>query len=406
MSSRRDPGLPSRYEPIKAIGNGSYGTVYQAYDQVTRQNVAIKKIKRVFDDLIDCKRILREIAILSRVDDNRIVKLYDICVPQDLVHFAEIYLVLELCDSDFKKLFGLREYLTESHTTLLLYNTLCGIKFLHSAGIYHRDLKPANCLVNTDCSVKICDFGLSRAVGAEEPQQLAGARTSSGPTGPQPLKRQLTGHVVTRWYRAPELILMEDYTEQIDIWSMGCIYAELLGMIKENIISVSSRGPLFQGGSCFPLSPERKREGQSNQRASRDQLNMIFNVIGTPSDEDIESTVEKEDVKAYLKCFQKRPSIPLEEIDRFRHTSDEGLDLLSKMIVFDAGQRIDVEEALAHPLFDPIRRRDQEALAKERIVLDFEAESELDEGLLRKYFIKEIQRYHPEVKMPEVMQGW
>jgi mitogen-activated protein kinase 1/3 len=116
---------------------------------VEKRKVAIKKVKRVFEDLIDCKRILREIAILTRVDDGRIVKLYDICVPSDLSNFTEIYLVLELCDSDFKKLFQLNEFLTESHTTTLLYNTLCGIKYLHTAGIYHRDLKPANCLVNT-----------------------------------------------------------------------------------------------------------------------------------------------------------------------------------------------------------------------------------------------------------------
>jgi len=171
MSSTKSANwnVPHRYELGKGIGTGSYGSVYQAWDKVGRRNVAIKKVKRVFEDLIDCKRILREIAILSRIDDDRIVRLYDICVPSDLMNFTEIYLVLELCDSDFKKLFHLREFLSEMHAVTLLYNTLCGVRYLHSAGVYHRDIKPANCLVNTDCSVKICDFGLSRALG-EDPR--------------------------------------------------------------------------------------------------------------------------------------------------------------------------------------------------------------------------------------------
>ena len=132
--------VPHRYELGKCIGNGSYGSVYEAFDQVEKRSVAVKKVKRVFEDLIDCKRILREIAILSRTFDPRVVKLYDICVPSDLTGFTEIYLVLELCDSDFKKLFHLKEFLTECHCTTLLYNTLCGIQYLHSAGIPHKVL--------------------------------------------------------------------------------------------------------------------------------------------------------------------------------------------------------------------------------------------------------------------------
>lgn len=102
------------------------GRVCHAVDTETGQNVAIKKIKRIFEDLIDCKRLLREIAILSALDDDRIVKLFDVCVPDDPLHFTELYLVLELCDSDLKKLFKLPEYLSENHVATLLFNTLCG----------------------------------------------------------------------------------------------------------------------------------------------------------------------------------------------------------------------------------------------------------------------------------------
>jgi len=152
---------------------------------------------------------------------------------------------------------------------------------LHSAEVLHRDLKPANVLINEDCTVKICDFGLARSVegimGAhiydksdEEAEQMNDPheKKDSNKKGTKLLKqqrlnaknvkRELTGHVVTRWYRAPELILLEkDYTAAIDIWSVGCIFAELLNMIKENAATFLDRSPLFPGSSCFPLSPDR-----------------------------------------------------------------------------------------------------------------------------------------------------
>lgn len=128
-------------------------------------------------------------------------------------------------------------FLSELHVKTLLYNLLVGLKYVHSAGIYHRDLKPANCLVNQDCSVKICDFGLARTVD----KPAANQKLPASPRGEQEvvgvphtknMKKQLTGHVVTRWYRAPELILLqENYTEAIDVWSVGCIFAELMNMI-------------------------------------------------------------------------------------------------------------------------------------------------------------------------------
>lgn len=318
-----------------------------AIDQETGQNVAIKKIKRIFEDLIDCKRLLREIAILSFLNDDRVVKLYDVCVPDDPKNFTELYLVLELCDSDFKKLFKLPEYLSENHVITLLFNTLCGLKYIHSAGIYHRDLKPANCLVNRDCAVKICDFGLSRPVVDPENEMLSTIENQTYSRFQRfyvcfnmcrvsvlhfmeierssrsiiswkylTLKCQVCQfpnrrHHITNvrawefasaidrsrshtmvlfsivfsfslsifcyWvptlqkldvymlvgllfmqtkskrYRAPELILLqENYTEQIDMWSLGCIFAELLGMIKENYPNTKVRILKVKSNSWMP----------------------------------------------------------------------------------------------------------------------------------------------------------
>eukprot|EP00397_Hematodinium_sp_SG-2012_P007477 GEMP01007523.1.p1 GENE.GEMP01007523.1~~GEMP01007523.1.p1 ORF type:complete len:441 (+),score=72.35 GEMP01007523.1:113-1435(+) len=415
--ANQDWKVPPRYEVRQLIGSGSYGSVCEAFDKEKQRMVAIKKVNRVFEDLIDCKRILREIAILTSLDNDRIVRMYDINIPDDYLRFDEIYIVLEICDSDFKKLFRTPVFLSEIHVITLMYNTLLGLTYLHSAGVYHRDLKPANCLVNQDCSVKICDFGLSRAVSMSQPHLAVIASTPRGsvaqsdnkmesgqPIVPhtQNLKRQLTGHVVTRWYRAPELILLqENYTEQIDVWSMGCIFAELLGMMKENIQYPSDRGPLFPGSSCFPLSPDRKHatDYKYHTRGNRDQLNMIFNIVGSPS-EDYTDKLEKEDAKRYLKCFAARNSTPLKSIDRFKGASDSAIDALGKMLIIDPAKRITVDELLGHSIFKDVRKSGDSQVAKQKLFLNFELEPELDEPRLRKYFLLEAQKFHPDIQIP------
>ncbi|KAJ1604463.1 putative mitogen-activated protein kinase 2 [Cryptosporidium canis] len=426
--------IPSRYQVRHLIGTGSYGHVCEAYDSKENRLVAIKKIHRVFEDLVDCKRILREIAILSRLNHDHIVKILDICAPEDAEHFDEIYLVLEIADSDFKKLFRTPVYLSELHVKTLLYNLLVGLKYIHSAGIYHRDLKPANCLVNQDCGVKICDFGLARTVkkpidalnynssvisGSSNsvlnrkpmvgPDQIKGGDSQENEglkQGGRFLKRQLTGHVVTRWYRAPELILLqENYTEAIDMWSVGCIFAELLNMLKENVAYYSDRSPLFPGSSCFPLSPDNKQQSEDYRfkiRGNRDQLNMIFNILGSPSDEDIE-VLEKDDAKRYIRIFSKRSGIDLQT--RFPGASPQSIDLLKKMLVFNPNKRVTVDEALNHPLFKNIRNEVLEVISHDKISLPFDDWSSMTERELRYFFLKEIQRYSPDLVIPDSIRA-
>ena len=119
------------------------------------------------------------------------------------------------------------------------------------------------------------------------------------------MKRELTGHVVTRWYRAPEIILLEkDYGPAIDIWAVGCIFAELLGMMKENAPTFMDRQPLFPGKSCFPLSPAKDpiESRKGFPFSSSDQLAVIFSVIGTPHEADI-SFVTDQKALEYLETF-------------------------------------------------------------------------------------------------------
>jgi len=284
----------------------------------------------------------------------------------------------------------------------LLYNILVGLKYIHSVGIYHRDLKPANCLVNQDCSVKICDFGLSRAIGDEQNHLGALPNTPRGENGGEShampmvpstarMKRHLTGHVVTRWYRAPELILLqEDYTQAIDVWSVGCIYAELLGMVEGT--KTEDRGPLFPGSSCFPLSPDNKHKTdyRFHTRGKHDQLNMIFNLLGTPSDEDV-NQLERDDAKRYIRCFQKREGDHL--LQKFPHHDPLAIDILGAMLRFNPRARVSVERALEHPLFADIRDASREVGGSSYVTLDFEKEPDIDESLLRRYFCKEIRKY-------------
>lgn len=355
----------------------------------------------------------------------------------------ELYLVLEIADSDLKKLFRTHIYLTELHVVALLYNLLVGVKYIHSAGIYHRDIKPANCLVNQDCTIKICDFGLARTIDdsyearpnnsrspfsvpntkgkasqIQVPQQssvndenvyrpslgITDAKHSHQPS----VKRQLTGHVVTRWYRAPELILLqENYTEAIDVWSIGCIFAELLSMMKGCVPSYHERSPLFPGSSCFPLSPEHKLTAYTcpstmkmykfHSKGNQDQLNMIFNVLGTPSDEDIES-LENEDAKTYLRLFAPRQGIQLQQ--RFPAASSEAIALLKRMLVFNPKKRIKVEEALQSPLFHTVRCRSAETVASTKVVLPFDDWKPMNERQLQYAFLQEVRRFHPELEIP------
>jgi mitogen-activated protein kinase 1/3 len=405
--------LPPYYEPKKLIGTGSYGSVCEAYDHQNKRLVAIKRMGHVFDDLIDCKRILREVAILSKLSHDNVVRLYDLTEPPDGNTFDVLYVVMEICDSDLKKLCRTDVTLMALHINTLLYNLLVGLKYLHSAGIYHRDLKPANCLVNQDCSVKICDFGLARAIGEDaqphlpelpntprgEGEQEDGSR--SGPIVPATgrLKRHLTGHVVTRWYRAPELILLqENYSQAIDMWSVGCIYAELLGMLEGT--KHEDRGPLFPGSSCFPLSPDHKHKTdyKYHTRGKHDQLNMIFTLLGTPQEDEME--LEREDAKRYIKCFAVREGEGLKS--KFSHAPDSSIDIMDKMLKFQPTKRISVQDALCDKVFTEIRDPGSErSFEGANITLAFEKEPDLGEQLLRKYFYIEIQKHHPDMHIPD-----
>ena len=207
------------------------------------------------------------------------------------------------------------------------------------------------------------------------------------------IRRELTDHVVTRWYRAPEIILLEkDYGPAIDMWAVGCIFAELLGTMKENSPTFLDRKPLFPGKSCFPLSPAKAAtESKAGLPfSSTDQLAVIFAVIGSPNPEDC-SFVTDQKALEYLEGFQGQPPADLQQ--KYPGASADAIDFLQKCLVFNPFFRLSLQDAIAHPLFKEIKGTKSEKFTGDPIQLEFE-DMNLDTKTLRELFLKEIAHYN------------
>ena len=217
-----------RYSMIRTIGSGAYGVVISALDAKANQNVAIKMVPKAFSDEIDAKRILREIKLLKHFRHENIVSLIDMMPPnvQFLEDFNDVYLVTDLMETDLHRIIYSKQKLSIDHAQYFIYQVLRGLKYIHSCRVLHRDLKPSNLLVNSNCDLKICDFGLARGI-LRDPNDPINSGTSGSDSTSDPLL--LTEYVVTRWYRAPEIMLAcHEYSYQVDMWSVGCIFAELI----------------------------------------------------------------------------------------------------------------------------------------------------------------------------------
>jgi len=444
-----------KYQITNQIGAGSYGNVYEAIEKDTEKRVAIKSIHSIFDDLVDWKRIIREIKILRYLNCDYAVKLIDIIPPKNRHNFNRLNIVLEYADSDVKKLLKSALSIEEIHIKTIMYNSLCALKYLHSAKILHRDIKPGNILVNEDCSVRLWDFGLARSISGistginlvnhlikeidsdsdcGNPEEFKEAKDFRKATMDEELdldkngtrtyeekreiylklqktkmsrrkmKRRLTGHVVTRWYRAPELILLEkSYGEEIDVWALGWILGELLTMVPNNSTSALQRRPLFPGNSWFPLSPAKRPMIEKDDPSlldnhsefpidRKDQLKMIFNVLGTPKDDMDISFISDSQAESYIQIFTNKPGINLEE--KYPNSSTESLDLLLKMLTFNPYFRITVDEWLNHPFFASVRDLDKEKTASKEISFSFETEGDLSEPRLRALLLEEVDFFN------------
>ncbi|MEE6481063.1 hypothetical protein FKM82_012748 [Ascaphus truei] len=312
-----------------------------AIDGRNGTKVAIKKLYRPFQSELFAKRAYRELRLLKHMHHENVIGLLDVFTPDTtLEKFTDFYLVMPFMGTDLGKIMK-HEKLSEDRIQFLVYQILRGLKYIHSAGIIHRDLKPGNLAVNEDCELKILDFGLARHTDSE-----------------------MTGYVVTRWYRAPEVILnWMHYTQTVDIWSVGCIMAEMF-----------TGRPLFKGNDHL------------------DQLTEIMKVTGTPT-QDFVQKLQSPDAKNYIKSLPKVQKKDFGAV--LKYANPLAVNLLEKMLVLDAEKRITATEALSHSYFEQFNDADEET-APEPYDDSFDnVELPLDEW--KRITFKELSSFKPPV---------
>ncbi|KNA13378.1 hypothetical protein SOVF_117550 [Spinacia oleracea] len=315
--------------PIMPIGRGAYGIVCSVLNSETKEMVALKKIANAFDNYMDAKRTLREIKILRHFDHENIIALRDVIPPPLRREFTDVYVATELMDTDLHQIIRSHQSLSEEHSQYFLYQILRGLKYIHSANVIHRDLKPSNLLINANCDLKICDFGLARPTSENE---------------------HMTEYVVTRWYRAPELLLnSSDYTASIDLWSVGCIFMELM-----------NRRPLFPGKDHVH------------------QMRLLTELLGTPTEADL-GFLQNEDARRYIRQLPPQPRQELKQV--FPHVNPLAIDLIEKMLTFDPTRRITVEEALSHPYLARLHDIADEPTCQKPFSFDFEQQALTEEQM-------------------------
>jgi mitogen-activated protein kinase 1/3 len=298
--------LDARYEPVKLLGEGTYGVVCLAWDTKLSTHVAIKKCRLPRRNYYAySQRLLREICIVRSIDHPNLLGLKNLMAPSGRLDC--VYMVTEAMDLTLRSVTRGQLAVPPSipDIQLLMWQLLHGLSYLHAAGIVHRDIKPANILFSKDCTLKICDFGLARSLGKN---------------------RKMTEHVVSRKYRAPEVYVTPgEYSTQIDIWATGCVLAELLS---------------GNGRALF----------DSNEGALS-HLEVILTIIGIPSREELEPICPE--IRAWIETL---PAVEKTNwLDLVPNADPLGLDLLQKMLQFDPKKRITASEALRHPWFKKLK---------------------------------------------------
>lgn len=309
--------VSDHYQVLEVVGEGAYGVVCSAIHKPTQQKVAIKKIEPFHRQML-CLRTLRELKLLKHFNHENIVGILALQQPESYEMFNEIYLIQELMESDLHKVIRSQNLLYD-HLQYFTYQMLRALKALHLANVLHRDLKPLNLLINANCDLKICDFGLARSA--------ASAEDNFG---------FMTEYVATRWYRAPEIMLtFLEYTTAIDVWSVGCILAEM-----------ASGRPLFPG------------------RDYHNQLWLIMEVLGTPNSEDYYNIKSKR-AREYIRLLPFCKKVPFAELFAGCPNADPlMLDLLEQLLVFNPAKRITVEKALEHPYLSMYHDNEDEPSAE------------------------------------------
>ncbi|KAA8495292.1 Mitogen-activated protein kinase 14 [Porphyridium purpureum] len=339
----------------RVIGRGAYGIVCSAMNTVTGEEVAVKRVTKILNSPSMATRILRELKFLRLLmPHENIIKIKDVLVPGDGEKFNDAFMVLEIMPTDLHRLLNMKTKLSGEHVKYLMFQLFRGLHYMHSCQVFHRDLKPNNILINKQCDLRICDFGLARAMFENTAEMV-----------------YWTDYVATRWYRAPELIMayFTNYSTAIDIWSAGCIFAEVL----------SGGKPLFPGRNQYH------------------QFELITEVTGRPPPEAIER-LRSEEAKRYVTQLPVRPRRPLDQI--FPDADPLALDLLQQLLAFDPEKRISCYDALQHPYFNEYRHLGLGTIGTPFPPEEFDFEQKVNSNKMtpdemRLEFLREIAHYHP-----------
>jgi len=342
--------VSKRYTVLEPVGQGAYGIVCAAKDEVTSEHIAIKKIENTFEHITFTKRTLRELRILRHLRHENLIDVRSIFLPGVKAEFDDIYVISELMETDLASILKSAQPITDDHCQFFLYQILRGMKYVHSAQVIHRDLKPRNLLVNANCDLKICDFGLARVSFLEREFQCC----------------PMTEYVCTRWYRAPEVLCSWiDYTTAIDIWSIGCIFAEMLG-----------RKPIFPGHN------------------TQHQLQLIINILSAPKSEELRK-IPNAKCRDFIEKLPKSQGTPFSTV--YRDASGDAIDFLQKMLQFDPDKRATVAQVLQHPYLAQLYCPEDEPTRQSLDTADFEFERrKIDIKALREELFHEVMHYYPE----------
>jgi len=353
--------LNSRYTILSPIGEGANGFVISARDEVIKQEVAIKRLANPFMNELEARRTLREIKLLKYFKHENVLRVTDILPPLSRGHLEDVYIATELMDTDLAQVISGGHELDPEQLQYIMYQVMRGLLHIHSANVIHRDIKPSNLLINSECDLKICDFGMARVARAGNTEE-----TQYNP---------MTEYVATRWYRAPEIMLSwQEYTSAVDVWSVGCVFAELL-LLK----------PLFAG------------------RDYLHQLELITSVRGTPPDL---QGIASQHALAYMQRLPHSEKANL--ADMFPSAAPVLVDLLDHMLAFLPEERTAVADALKHPYFESLHDPSDEPTTDELFSWDFE-ETAMSCEELKQLFWEELTEMHPEiefgspVEVPEIM---
>lgn len=346
------PKLPPHLQTVQQLGEGAYGEVFLCDDQRDGTQVAVKWVRDFTRDPLFGKRILREIRILAAMEHPNLLQLIDV-LPVASPDFDDVYFVMPYMHCDLHKVIYSKAPLSEAHMQVFACQILRGLKYLHSAGVVHRDLKPSNILVNGDCTLRIADLGLARGRVYEE--------------------EELSEYVVTRWYRAPELMLLPTgYFEAIDLWSVGCIHVEL-----------HTRRPLFPGENHVSMiraitktlgfSVERDL-GWMKPGADRDGALNFVEALGLPESPATGKSLQEVMPRASEPCLQ----------------------FVRLLLMFDPDKRISAADAVAHEYLEHLRDPMAEVEATRAFAWDFDR-FEPTERALKDRIYAEVARHHPEI---------